>query len=104
MQTGCPAYFRLKLIQSGVALQIVALNIKHNHPLEPPKDGVFLLSNTFYPETRYLKFQEILSGGKKGRKPKISKTKADKRLKDEIKSEDESESDNNQVIIKQVFN
>lgn len=42
VQTGCPAYFRLKLIQSGVALQIVALNVKHNHPLEPSTEGVIL--------------------------------------------------------------
>ncbi|CAH1111821.1 unnamed protein product [Psylliodes chrysocephalus] len=33
-KTECPAYFRIKLINSGVALQIVAMNIKHNHPLE----------------------------------------------------------------------
>ncbi|XP_074029864.1 N-acetylneuraminate lyase B [Leptinotarsa decemlineata] len=42
-KTECPAYFRIKLINSGVALQIVAMNDKHNHPLEkieveePPK-------------------------------------------------------------------
>lgn len=47
VQTGCPAYFRLKLIQSGVALQIVALNVKHNHPLEPPKEEVRCLFCTF---------------------------------------------------------
>ncbi|CAG9861351.1 unnamed protein product [Phyllotreta striolata] len=37
-KTECPAYFRIKLINSGVALQIVAMNTKHNHPLEKIED------------------------------------------------------------------
>ncbi|XP_056641003.1 N-acetylneuraminate lyase-like [Diorhabda sublineata] len=33
-KTECPAYFRIKLLNSGVALQIVAMNTKHNHVCE----------------------------------------------------------------------
>lgn len=102
VQTGCPAYFRLKLIHSGVALQIVALNIKHNHPLEPLKEKVFgflIRFNHIHTNSgTYLLFQEVVTTGKRGRKAKIPKTKADKKLRDEIKSEEDSESDKDQVI------
>lgn len=99
VQTGCPAYFRLKLIQSGVALQIVALNIKHNHPLEPPKDDV---GKFFCNEMKYLSYcvsQENQSTARKKKRGRLSKNKGDKKLKDEFKSEDESDIDNEQVII-----
>uniref|UniRef100_A0A6P7GP48 N-acetylneuraminate lyase n=2 Tax=Diabrotica virgifera virgifera TaxID=50390 RepID=A0A6P7GP48_DIAVI len=62
-KTECPAYFRIKLINSGVALQIVAMNTKHNHVCEKIEEPI-----------------------------KEQKRKKDK-IKREIKSEDEDNDD-----------
>ncbi|CAH1163291.1 unnamed protein product [Phaedon cochleariae] len=71
-KTECPAYFRIRLIHSGVALQVVALNINHNHPLEKFEEKP--------------QIEEI----PKTKRKKLSNEKQVSSLKLEIKSEDDS--------------